>query len=264
MKDFVHMLSKYTEYIASLDISDNKILDNLKRLSISEKFWVKATKQNNFPFSSNFQTGDIVSIDYGKNIIPEMSFIHMGLIVRAKGKYLYTLPITTLSINNPAHTSAYHPVLNPNGFREFALMPASEFPFLAHDSVIKLNDIKTVSTKRFKRKISHINPNNDFFKKITTMAFSQTYPNLFGEYINLHKENSLLKMQLFLSNLENNYLVKSLDELKSVLFIPDDYKHEFSAEENINEEMHLYKVTLMLDDKFHQKVSKEITYTKNR
>ena len=188
----------------------------------------------------------------------------MGLIVRAKGKYLYTLPITTLSINNPAHTSAYHPVLNPNGFREFALMPASEFPFLTHDSVIKLNDIKTVSTKRFKRKISHINPNNDFFKKITTMAFSQTYPNLFGEYINLHKENSLLKMQLFLSNLENNYLVKSLDELKSVLFIPDDYKHEFSAEENINEEMHLYKVTLMLDDKFHQKVSKEITYTKNR
>lgn len=76
MKDFVHMLSKYTEYIASLDISDNKILDNLKRLSISEKFWIKATKQNNFPFSSNFQTGDIVSIDYGK-----ISFLKCHLFI---------------------------------------------------------------------------------------------------------------------------------------------------------------------------------------
>ena len=70
----------------------------------------------------------------------------------------------------------------------------------------------------------------------------------------------MLKMQLFLSNLENNYLVNSLDELERVLAIPNGYRYELLAVETIDNKSNSYKIILQLEDAFHQQISKEIQY----
>lgn len=68
-------------------------------------------------------------------------------------------------------------------------------------------------------------------------------------------------MQSFLSNLKNNYLVNSLDELESVLAIPNDYRYELLTIETIDNKSNTCRIKLQLEDAFHQQISKEILYT---
>lgn len=204
LRKFVSMISKYINYGISLNINDSKTEKNLKRISASEEFWLTSDTIN-FPFASNFKKGDVLLLEFGKNIKPELSFIHMGIVINAKGKYLYVLPITTYSVNNPGHRHAYHPLKNNNNYcKEFALMEKSEFSFLDHDSVLKLNDLRTISTKRFIRNIAYIDTHSDFYKNILNLSFSQIYPSLYTEIYNLKTENDDLKNKIF--NSEYDFL----------------------------------------------------------
>lgn len=196
LRKFVSMISKYINYGISLNINDSKTEKNLKRISASEEFWLTSDTIN-FPFASNFKKGNVLLLEFGKNIKPELSFIHMGIVINAKGKYLYVLPITTYSVNNPGHRHAYHPLKNNNNYcKEFALMEKSEFSFLDHDSVLKLNDLRTISTKRFIRNIAYIDTHSDFYKNILNLSFSQIYPSLYTEIYNLKTENDDLKNKI--------------------------------------------------------------------
>ena len=53
-----------------------------------------------------------------------------------------------LKAQSKAHPDVYHPIEHPNSKSDLFLLKNNEFSFITHDSVLKLNDIKTVSINR--------------------------------------------------------------------------------------------------------------------
>lgn len=214
-----------------------------------------------FNYNLNYRPGDFVWIEHGHNPKPELSFEHLGIIYMKQNHMYYVLPITTPKQHNHLHMDAYHKIDNPNGNKQFVLIKQQDFPFLNHDSVVKTSELKALSEKRLKNVIGHINLQDAKIKDIIDITHKFYFPTYDYKENVLQKENSLLKMQLFLSNLKNNYLVNSLDELESVLAIPIDYRYELLIIETIDNKSNTCKIKLQLEDAFHQQISREILYT---
>lgn len=104
-----------------------------------------------------------------------MSYEHRGLIIGVKQKLLYVLPIFSYDLHR--HPDVYHPINNPNSKSNLFLLKKSEFSFIKHDSILKLNDIRTVSINRILYQQSgRISPSSDTYKQIETLVlkiFSQ-------------------------------------------------------------------------------------------
>lgn len=75
-----------------------------------------------------------------------MSYEHRGLVIGVKQKLLYVLPF--FSYDPAKHSDVYHPIDNSASKSDLFLLKANEFTFINHDSVLKLNDIRTVSVNR--------------------------------------------------------------------------------------------------------------------
>ena len=61
-------------------------------------------------------------------------------------KLLYVLPI--FSYDPIKHPDVFHPIDHPDSKSDMFLLKISEFSFITHDSVLKLNDIRTASVNR--------------------------------------------------------------------------------------------------------------------
>ena len=72
-----------------------------------------------------------------------MSYEHRGLVIGVKQRLVYVLPI--FSYNQAKHPDVYHPVDFPDSRSDLFLLKNSDFSFISHDSVLKLNAIRTVS-----------------------------------------------------------------------------------------------------------------------
>jgi hypothetical protein len=133
--------------------------------------------------------GEIYQFEFGRNYFPEMSFEHRGLVVGSQNMLLYVLPICSYNSKEPLHKSAYHPVDNPDSKQEFFLLKSSEFNFLKHDSVLKLSDLRTISTNRllYKHK-GTINVNSDTYKEIESLVLQKYFQDFYFEFNKL-KEN---------------------------------------------------------------------------
>ena len=86
--------------------------------------------------------------EFGKNFSPEMSYSHMGLIIGVKSETLHVLPICSYKPGKAQHRQAFHPVKNPDSKSDLYILENSVHSFLKHDSVLSLNDIKTISKNR--------------------------------------------------------------------------------------------------------------------
>lgn len=75
-----------------------------------------------------------------------MSYEHRGLVIGVNKKFLYVFPIFSYDPQN--HPDIYHPVDNNTSKSDLYLLKKADYAFIQHDSVMKLNDIRTVSINR--------------------------------------------------------------------------------------------------------------------
>ena len=191
-------MEKYIKSITALNNAalSNNNMDDLERCAESDIFW--AQNKNRKLIDRIVKKGNNYQFEFGKNYVPEMSYEHRGLVIGISGKLLYVLPICSCNADKKDHANARHPIENPGSKSNYYLLKQSECPFLTHDSVLKLNDIRTVSTARIKYKQEHgfLSPDSDTYKEIEKLVFSKYFFNFYYQYEQLVKENAQLKVEL--------------------------------------------------------------------
>lgn len=110
-----------------------------------------------------------------------MSYEHRGLVIGVKQKLLYVLPI--FSYDSLKHPDIYHPLDYPKSKSNLFLLKRNEFSFISHDSVLKLNDIRTVSVNRilYQHK-GRIVPSSDTYKQIEALTLQKYFPSFYYDY----------------------------------------------------------------------------------
>lgn len=201
-------MEKYIKSISALNAAtlSNNNIDDINRCAESDIFW--ANNKNKQLLNRTIKKGSIYQFEFGKNYIPEMSYEHRGLVIGVSGKLLYVLPICSYNSSKKEHRIAYHPVDNPNSKSNYYLLKEQEFSFLKHDSVLKLNDIRTVSIARIKYKQDngYLNPQSDIYKNIEKIVFTKYFNDYAYDYNRLSNENEQLK----------NEVIKLQNQIKSL------------------------------------------------
>ncbi len=195
MKEYIKAQNKTNEIVLKEIIKT----DELCRFSQSDFRWANNRKKEFL--RKKIRKGEIYQIEFGKNYVPEMSYEHRGLIIGVKDKLLYVLPI--FSYDSVKHTDVYHPIdyLDSNG--DLYLLKSSEFSFVKHDSVLKLNDIRTISINRILYQQSgRIDSNSDTYKNIESLVLRKYFAEFYFEYKNSKKEIEEYKEQVL--RLEND------------------------------------------------------------
>jgi predicted ribosome quality control (RQC) complex YloA/Tae2 family protein len=142
-----------------------------------------------------------------------MSYEHRGLVIGVKQKLLYVLPI--FSYDPAKHTDVYHPVDFPSSKSDMFLLKSSEFSFISHDSVLKLNDIRTVSINRILyQQTGRIDPSSDTYKEIETLALRKYFPSFLREHEQKDKTIESLNNQVSTLTEEKKILETEKDQLK--------------------------------------------------
>ena len=137
--------------------------------------------------------GDIFQFEFGKNYSPEMSYEHRGLVIGVKNKLLYFLPICSYDASK--HPNVFHPIDNPESKSDWYLLKASEYNFIQHDSVLKLNDLRTVSVNRilYHQKDGKIESSSEVYRCIEKLVITKCFPTFIYEFEQIMEQNSVLK-----------------------------------------------------------------------
>lgn len=207
MNEYLKAQNKTNQIIIANNITSNE----LDRFSSSDFRWADSrTKQFRH---RQVKKGEIYQFEFGKNYKPEMSYEHRGLVIGVKQKLLYVLPI--FSYDPVKHPNVYHPTDNPTSKSDMFLLKASEFSFINHDSVLKLNDIRTVSINRILyQQNGMIDPVSNTYKQIEQLVLQKYFPSFYYDYNHFQQKAFLLEKQ----QKENDAALKELtsknDELK--------------------------------------------------
>lgn len=214
-----------TEYLKAQTKTNEMILnhsfnpDELHRFSTSDYRWADNRMKSNQ--HRPIKKGEIYQFEFGKNFIPEMSYEHRGMILGIKKKLIYVLPI--FSYNFQKHTDVYHPIDFPTSKSDMYLLKSNEFSFISHDSILKLNDIRTVSINRILYKHNgQISPDSDTYQQIESLVLQKYFPDfhykskqniqelssLYDKFSELEKCHAILKQ-------ENRKLQTELEVLKT-------------------------------------------------
>ena len=157
-----------------------------------------------------------------------MSYEHRGLVIGVKQKLLYVLPV--FSYNPSKHPDVYHPIDFPTSKSDMYLLKSSEFSFINHDSVLKLNDIRTVSVNRILyQQNGVISPSSDTYKNIEQLVLQKYFPGFLYDYRQMEQkisesETALKEKEESLKVLtsENEELKRQIAELTQKLSNPDN------------------------------------------
>ena len=208
MKEYLKAQSKTNEIIVGNMIGS----DELDRFSKSDFRWADNRKK---PFRQRtVKKGEIYQFEFGKNYIPEMSYEHRGLVIGVKQKLLYVLPI--FSYDPVKHPDVYHPVDFPASKSDMFLLKNSEFSFISHDSVLKLNDIRTVSINRILYQQSgRIDPSTNTYKEIETLVLRKYFPSFLRDYEQNNKTIESLNEQVSTLTEEKKTMQTESDQLKA-------------------------------------------------
>lgn len=192
MEKYIKSITALNELTLRLRNANQTEID---RYAESDIFWA-ANKNSKSP--RRVYKGNIYQFEFGKNYIPEMSYEHRGLVIGVSGKLLYVLPICSFNTKYKDHVNAYHPIDNPTSKSDFFLLKSSEFAFLTHDSVLKLNDMRTVSFSRIKyrQENGYIDPKSDTYRAIEKIVFAKYFFDFSFQYDKLTAENQHLTEQL--------------------------------------------------------------------
>lgn len=214
MKEYLKAQNKINETI----LGNSYNSDELDRFSKSDYRW--ALNRTKAFQHRTVKKGEIYQFEFGKNYLPEMSYEHRGLIIGVKQKLLYVLPI--FSYNPHKHPDVYHPTDYPNSKSDMFLLKKSEFVFITHNSVLKLNDIRTVSINRILYQQSgRILPTSDTYKQIEKLVLQKYFPSFYHDFTRNMQITSALNEQLQeviknknMLEAENKQLKGELDALK--------------------------------------------------
>lgn len=208
MEEYLRAQCKTNEIIVKNMVSTNE----LERFSKSDFRWAE-NRNKNFKVRV-IKKGEIYQFEFGKNYIPEMSYEHRGLVIGSKQKLLYVLPI--FSFIPDKHIDVYHPVDHPTSKSDLFLLKSSDFPFILRDSVLKLNDIRTVSVKRilYQHK-GRIDTSSETYKKIESLALQKYFPSFYYDYEKTNEELKSLTKQISILKAEKDNLASEIKKLKS-------------------------------------------------
>ena len=220
------------EYLKAQNKTNNAIIanafssDELDRFSKSDYRWAD-NRSKQFRHST-VKKGEIYQFEFGKNFQPEMSYEHRGLVIGVKQKLLYVLPV--FSYNPSKHPDVYHPIDFPTSKSDMYLLKSSEFSFINHDSVLKLNDIRTVSVNRILyQQNGVISPSSDTYKNIEQLVLQKYFPGFLYDYRQMEQkisesETALKEKEESLKVLtsENEELKRQIAELTQKLSNPDN------------------------------------------
>lgn len=142
-----------------------------------------------------------------------MSYEHRGLVIGVKQKLLYVLPI--FSYDPAKHPDVYHHIDNPASKSDMFLLKASEFSFINHDSVLKLNDIRTVSINRILyQQNGMIPPVSDTYKQIEQLVLQKYFSSFYYDYNQLQQKAVSLEEQQKVNDAALKKLISKNEELK--------------------------------------------------
>lgn len=220
------------EYLKAQNKTNNAIIanafssDELDRFSKSDYRWAD-NRSKQFRHRT-VKKGEIYQFEFGKNFQPEMSYEHRGLVIGVKQKLLYVLPV--FSYNPSKHPDVYHPIDFPTSKSDMYLLKSSEFSFINHDSVLKLNDIRTVSVNRILyQQNGVISPSSDTYKNIEQLVLKKYFPGFLYDYRQMEQkisesETALKEKEESLKVLtsENEELKRQIAELTQKLSNPDN------------------------------------------
>ena len=220
------------EYLKAQNITNDIVIanafsnDELDRFSKSDYRWA----DNRFKHFRHrtVKKGEIYQFEFGKNFQPEMSYEHRGLVIGVKQKLLYVLPI--FSYNPSKHPDVYHPIDFPTSKSDMYLLKSSEFSFINHDSVLKLNDIRTVSVNRILYQHNGvIPPPSDTYKNIEKLVLQKYFPSFLYDYRQMEQkvsdsETVLKANEESIKELtsENEELKRQIVKLTQKLSTPDN------------------------------------------
>lgn len=186
--------------------------DELERFSKSDFRWVNNKGK---PFRKKaIKKGEIYQFEFGKNYIPEMSYEHRGLVIGVKQKLLYVLPI--FSYDSHKHPDIYHPIDYPDSKSNLFLLKNNEFPFISHDSVLKLNDMRTVSVNRILyQQRGRISPDSATYKQIEILTLQKYFPGFLHDYNQNLQTIETLTDQLKIITTAKNAIQTENEQLKA-------------------------------------------------
>ena len=207
------------EYIKNITKTNDLVLDGtlgsdeINRFAKSDYRWADNKKKD-------FQTrkvrkGEIYQFEFGKNFIPEMSYEHRGLVIGVNKKLLYVLPI--FSYNPQKHKDVYHPIDNNNSKSDLYLLKSSDYLFIQHDSVLKLNDIRTISINRilYQQKYGRIDIESLEYKAIEELVLNKYFPGFLYEFKNCISDKQQLEAELCKQKQEITELETKIIELEA-------------------------------------------------
>ena len=143
-----------------------------------------------------------------------MSYEHRGLVIGVKQKLLYILPI--FSYAPLKHPDVCHPTDHPDSKSNLFLLKASKFSFITHDSVLKLNDIRTASINRILyQQDGRIPPSSDTYKQIEKLVLQKYFPSFYHDYEQNLQTTASLNEQLIEAADHNNILEAENKRLKA-------------------------------------------------
>lgn len=222
MKEYLKAQNKTNDAVISNAFST----DELDRFSKSDYRW--ADNRSKQYRHRRVKKGEIYQFEFGKNFQPEMSYEHRELVIGVKQRLLYVLPI--FSYNPAKHPDVYHPVDFPNSTSDMFLLKNSDFSFISHDSILKLNDIRTVSVNRILYQQPGAIPlSSDTYKKIEELVLHKYFPSFMYEYTQMEQklsvsETTLKEKEEALKSLssENEKLKRQIEELNKKLANTDN------------------------------------------
>ena len=159
----------------------------VEKIAVSEGRLIKDRFSPRSPHK--FRKGEIYQFEFGRNYFPEMSFEHRGLIIGVKGKLLYVLPICSYNQDEKEHRDAYHPNDNPDKKQNYYLLKSTEYGFIKRDSVMKLDDMRTISVNR--KLYAHsgkLDVNTDPYKEIESLVLQKYFYKFYFDFAKLQND----------------------------------------------------------------------------
>lgn len=212
MKEYIRNITKTNELI----LNGTLPAEEIARMSKSDCRWAE-NKKKSFQ-TRTIKKGEVYQFEFGKNFVPEMSYEHRGLIIGVNKKLLYVLPIFTYDPTK--HLDVYHPIDNNQSKSDLFLLKKEEYSFVQRDSVMKLNDIRTVSINRilYYQKDGRMDIESQEYRKIEELVLNKYFPSFLFELRKIQKENEELECKCEeqankIENLEEKILqLESIDK----------------------------------------------------
>jgi len=144
-----------------------------------------------------------------------MSYEHRGLVIGVNKKLLYVLPI--FSYNPQKHQDVYHLIDNNKSKSDLYLLKSSDYLFIQHDSVLKLNDIRTISINRilYQQKDGRIDIESLEYKAIEELVLNKYFPGFLYEFKNCISDKQQLEAEVHKQKQEIAELETKIIELEA-------------------------------------------------